>query len=107
MPREQQRLVQRTIEGALSTLRRNLQKPIYLQITTEADGTPALRQVDFLTASEFADLCRVEERTVYGWLERAEQTQLRCYRPPGSRQVLFEMNEAIEWLMSNPNLSDE
>lgn len=107
MPREQTRIVQRTIESALAAIRRNLQKPVYLQISIEADGTPMLRQIEFLTAAEFAELCRVEERTVYGWLERAEKTGLKCYRPSGSRQVLFEINEAIEWLMSCCNLSDE
>ncbi len=102
---EQNRQAQRVIESALNELRRNLQKPVYLQITTEKNGSLAIKQIEFLTAEEFAALCRVEERTVYTWLERATKTGLKCYRPSGSRGILFEMNEALEWIMSNPNLA--
>ncbi len=72
--------------------------PIYLQITSEKSSSLSIKPIQFLTIEEFAELCRVEERTVYGWLERAEKTGLRCYRPPGSRGILFEMNEAVEWM---------
>lgn len=100
---EQELRIQQTIEGTLRELRRNLQKPVYLQINSEKNGALNVKQVEFLTATEFAELCRVEERTVYSWLERTEKTGLKCYRPSGSRQVLFEINEALEWIMSKSN----
>ena len=98
------RQAQQAVELVLKEMRRHLQKPVYLKITTEKNGSLSIKQIEFLTAEEFAELCRVEERTVYSWLERAEKTRLKCYRPSGSRGILFEMNEALEWIMSNPNL---
>jgi hypothetical protein len=104
LPNEQQRQIQRTIEEVMQELRRKLEQPLYLQISTGKNGSLSVRHIQFLTIDEFATLCRVEERTVYGWLERAEKTGLKCYRPPGSRGILFEMNEAVEWILNNPNL---
>jgi hypothetical protein len=101
---DQQRRLRQAIEEAIGEIRRSLQKPVYLQITADKSGSLSVKHIEFLTIEEFAALCRVEERTVYGWLERAEKTGLRCYRPPGSRGILFEMNEAVEWIISNPNL---
>jgi hypothetical protein len=105
VPNEQRQL-QRAIEEAMGQIRRTLQKPIYLQVKAEKNGALTVKHIEFLTIEEFASLCRVEERTVYTWLERAEKTGLRCYRPPGSRGILFEMNEAIEWILNNPNLEN-
>src|ERR1051325_8071670 len=107
MPNELNRQAQKAIEAAIGDLRRTLQKPVYLQISNEKHGALCIRHIEFLTIEEFAALCRVEERTVYGWLDRAEKTGLKCYRPPGSRGILFEINEALEWIMSNPNLENE
>jgi hypothetical protein len=104
MPNEQYHQLQRVLEESMREIRRTLQKPVYLQITSEKNGSLAVKHIEFLTIEEFASLCRVEERTVYTWLERAEKTGLKCYRPPGSRGILFEMNEAIEWVLNNPNL---
>lgn len=107
MPNDEQRPLQRAIEAAMGEIRRTLQKPIYLQITAEKNGSLAVKHIEFLTLEEFASLCRVEKRTVYGWLEDGERTGLKSYRPPGARGILFEMNEAIKWVLSNPNLERE
>jgi len=107
MPNEQSRQIQRTIEEVMQGIQRKLAEPLYLQINSEKNGSLSIRHIQFLTIDEFAGLCRVEERTVYGWLERAEKTGLKCYRPPGSRGILFEMNEAVEWILNNSNLEQK
>jgi hypothetical protein len=105
MPNEQSRQIQQTIEEVMLELRRKLESPIYLQINTAKNCSLSIKHIQFLTIDEFAALCRVEERTVYGWIERAQKTGLKCYRPPGSRGILFEMSEAVEWILNNPNLA--
>jgi hypothetical protein len=107
MPNEQSRQIQQTLEGVMQELRRKLESPIYLQINSEKNGSLSVKHIQFLTIDEFAALCRVEERTVYGWLERAQKTGLKCYRPPGSRGILFEMGEAVEWILNNSNLEQK
>jgi hypothetical protein len=107
MPNEQSRQIQRTIEEILQGIRRKLEAPLYLQISSEKNGSLAIKHIQFLTIDEFADLCRVEKRTVYGWLDDAERTGLKCYRPPGSRSLLFELNETVEWISNNSNLEQK
>jgi hypothetical protein len=45
-----------------------------------------------------AELAHVETRMVYGWIEKAQENGLKFYRAPGTRGVLFEINEALEWV---------
>ena len=107
MPNEQARQLQRTIEEVMQGIRRKLEAPLYLQIYSEKNGSLSIRHIQFLTIDEFAELCRVERRTVYGWLEDTERTGLKCYRPSGSRSLLFEINEAIEWISNNSSLEQK
>jgi hypothetical protein len=106
MPSEQSRQIQRTIEAVMQEMRSTLEKPVYLQINSKKNGTLSIRNIQFLTLEEFAVLCRVEGRTVRSWLERAEKTGLKCYRPPGSRGIRFEVNEAMEWIQNHSNLEE-
>jgi hypothetical protein len=107
MPDERQRQIQRPLQDLVEGIQRTLQKPVYLQVTSDKSGALSIKQIEFLTVDEFAALCKVEKRTVYGWIEDARRTGLKCYRPPGSRGILFEMNEAVEWILNNPNLEND
>ena len=76
-------------------------RPVYLRLTKGPGGELDIQHVTFLTVDQLAELTHVERRTVYSWVERANTIGLRFYRPPGSRGILFEMNEVIDWLKGN------
>jgi excisionase family DNA binding protein len=78
-------------------IRRTLTRPIYIQIAQESGGVN-IKQVEFLTPEQLADLAHVETRTVYSWVEKAQENGLKFYRAPGTRGVLFEINEVLEWI---------
>ena len=94
-----------TMEDSISTLmkslsgeiKRTLQRPIYIQIAQES-GDVSIKQIEFLTPEQLAELAHVETRTVYSWIEKAQENGLKFYRAPGTRGVLFEINEALEWI---------
>ena len=78
-------------------IRRTLTRPIYIQIVQES-GQVSIKQVEFLTPEQLADLAHVETRTVYSWIEKAPENGLKFYRAPNTRGVLFEINEVLEWI---------
>jgi excisionase family DNA binding protein len=78
-------------------IKRTLQRPIYIQIAQES-GDVSIKQIEFLTPEQLADLAHVETRTVYSWIEKAQENGLKFYRAPGTRGVLFEINEVMEWI---------
>ena len=78
-------------------IKRTLTRPIYIQIVQESGGVN-IKQVEFLTPEQLADLAHVETRTVYSWVEKANENGLKFYRAPGTRGVLFEINEVLEWI---------
>jgi excisionase family DNA binding protein len=94
-----------TTEESISTLikslsgeiRRTLKRPIYIQITQES-GEASIKQIEFLTPEQLAELMHVETRTVYSWVEKAQENGLKFYRAPNTRGVLFEINEVLEWI---------
>ena len=106
MPGNEHRQIRATLEEVMSSIQRQLQKPIYLRIEANENGTLTIRQVEYLTVEGFADLCHVDERTIYTWIEKAKENGLRFYRPPGTRRPLFDMADVDEWVRSNSNLED-
>ena len=78
-------------------IRRTLTRPIYIQIAQESGGV-TIKQIEFLTPEQLAELVHVETRTVYSWIEKAQENGLKFYRAPGTRGVLFEINEVLEWI---------
>lgn len=56
------------------------------------------RQIEFLTPEQLAELAHVETRTVYSWVEKANENGLKFYRAPGTGGVLFEISEVLEWI---------
>jgi excisionase family DNA binding protein len=94
-----------TMEESISTLikslsgeiKRALRRPIYIQIAQES-GNLSIKQVEFLTPEQLAELTHVETRTVYSWIEKAPGNGLKFYRAPNTRGVLFEINEVMEWI---------
>lgn len=81
-------------------IKRTLQRPIYIQIAQDS-GDVSIKQIEFLTPEQLAELTHVETRTVYSWIEKAPGNGLKFYRAPGTRGVLFEINEALEWIRQN------
>lgn len=71
-------------------------RPIYLQIINHQGGKLEVRQIEFLSVEDFAQLARVGPRTVYDWVQRGISPP--PYRPPGSRSILFDLTEAIAWI---------
>ena len=78
-------------------IKRTLTRPIYIQIAQESGGVN-IKQVEFLTPEQLAELMHVETRTVYSWIEKAQENGLKFYRAPNTRGVLFEINEVMEWI---------
>jgi len=74
------------------------ERPVYLQIVEGGRGKLECRQIEFLTPEQLADLAHVETRTVYSWIEKAEENGLKFYRAQGTRGVIFEINEVLEWI---------
>jgi hypothetical protein len=85
------------IKSLSGEIKRTLQRPIYIQIDQES-GEVSIKQIEFLTPEQLAELAHVETRTVYSWIEKAQDNGLKFYRAPGTRGVLFEINEALEWI---------
>jgi excisionase family DNA binding protein len=83
--------------GAISgVIKERQERPIYLRVGW-LDGKLDVRQVEYLTAEEFARLAKVETRTVYTWLEKR---LFPFHKPPGTGQVLININDALAWIES-------
>jgi excisionase family DNA binding protein len=93
--------IQKSVESLTSALTNSMTRPLYFRIAKGPRGELAIDQIVFLTPEQFADLAHVERRTVYSWVERAEKIGLKFYRPPGSRGILFELNEVLDWLKTD------
>jgi excisionase family DNA binding protein len=85
------------IKSLSGEIKRTLKRPIYIQIAQES-GDVSIKQVEFLTPEQLAELTHVETRTVYSWIEKAPGNGLKFYRAPSTRGVLFEINEVMEWI---------
>lgn len=87
------------IDSLTTAVKLARERPVYFQITTR-QGRIDVRQVEFLSVEELAQLAKVEPRTVHGWVQRGIGPP--SYRPPGSRSILFDLAEAVEWIRQNP-----
>lgn len=85
------------IKSLSGEIKRTLTRPIYIQIAQES-GEVSIKQVEFLTPEQLAELMHVETRTVYSWIEKSQENGLKFYRAPNTRGVLFEINEVMEWI---------
>lgn len=86
------------VEQLIKLLTQRRERPVYFQIIEGQNGKLECQQVEFLTVEQLADLAHVETRTVYSWIEKAPENGLKFYRAPGTRGVLFEINEVLEWI---------
>lgn len=86
------------VEQLIELLTRRRERPVYFQIIEGKNGKMECRQVEFLTPEQLADLAHVDKRTVYSWIEKTNENGLKFYRAPGTRGVLFEINEVLEWI---------
>jgi excisionase family DNA binding protein len=93
--------IRTAVESLTFAVADSMTRPVYFCISKGPRGELAVQQVVFLTADQLADLAHVERRTVYSWVERAEKIGLKFYRPPGSRGILFELNEVLDWLKTD------
>lgn len=85
------------IKSLSSEIKRTLGRPVYVQMTYEGNRV-SIKQVEFLTPEQLAEHMHVETRTVYSWIEKAQENGLKFYRAPNTRGVLFEINEVLEWV---------
>jgi hypothetical protein len=85
------------LERLSSDINRTLSRPLYIQIAQEG-GRVSIKQIEFITPEQLAQLTHVETRTVYSWIEKAQENGLKFYRAPNTRGVLFEINEVIQWI---------
>jgi excisionase family DNA binding protein len=86
------------IDNLAKEIRQGLSRPIYLRVMQKPKGEIEIKQIEFLTAEHLAELAHVDKRTVYSWIEKANENGLKFYRAPGTRGVLFEINEVLEWI---------
>ena len=89
------------IDSLTSAVADSITRPVYFRVARTPRGELAIEQVVFLTPEQLAELAHVERRTVYSWVERAEKIGLKFYRPPGSRGILFELHEVLDWLKTD------
>src|SRR5436853_7094482 len=71
-------------------------RPVFLKAEC-CDGRRAIRQVEFLTPEELAQLAKVKPRTVYLWIEKR---LFPFSKPMGTGQVLIAFNDALAWIES-------
>jgi excisionase family DNA binding protein len=71
-----------------------LAKPLFL-CAEMRDGQLEVRQVEFLTVDEFAQMVKVEPRTVYLWMEKR---LIEFYKPRGTAQNLIALSDALAWV---------
>src|ERR1043165_6636746 len=81
--------------GAISdVIKSRMTRPLYLRVEMTPGGL-AIRQVEYLTAEEFAQLVKVEPRTVYTWFEKK---LIKYHKPKGTGQNLIDLNDALAWI---------
>lgn len=97
MSRTNEESIGALIKSLSGEIKRTLSRPIYIQIAQDS-GDVSIKQVEFLTPEQLAELMHVETRTVYSWIEKAQENGLKFYRAPNTRGVLFEINEVLEWI---------
>jgi hypothetical protein len=90
----------RIMEALTRGIKAGLSRPIYLRVDKERGGEVSIKQIEFLTPAQLAELTHVSPRTVYGWIERAQKNGLKYYKPPGSSGIIFEINETLDWIMT-------
>ena len=90
--------IQAVIDNLAKGIKQELSRPIYLRVIQLPKGEIEVKQIEFLTAEQLADLAHVEIRTVYSWIEKDQENGLKFYRAPGTRGFLFEINEVLEWI---------
>ena len=69
------------IKSLNGEIKRTLKRPIYIQIAQER-GEVSIKQVEFLTPEQLAELMHVETRTVYSWIEKAQENGLKFTARP-------------------------
>src|ERR1051326_2972483 len=90
--------IQTVIKSLADEIKQTFSRPIYFEVMQEPGGKLSVRQIQFITPEQLAELCHVETRTVYSWIEKAQENGLKFYRAPNTRGVLFEINEVLEWI---------
>lgn len=93
--------ISEVISKLTQEIKQGLAHPMYLKVERESTGSVAVKQIQFLTPAQLADLTHVSVRTVYGWIEKSPHNGLKFYRPPGTSGVLFEVGETLQWIMSS------
>src|ERR1051325_3751701 len=84
------------IAAISDVIRGRMTRPIYLRVSN-AGGKISVEQVEYLTAQEFAQLAKVEPRTVYSWIQDGRITY---YQPVGMGQKLISLSDALQWIES-------
>lgn len=87
--------IETVINSLTEAIKGNLARPVYFVCERDTGGNLSIRQIEFLTTDELAELCKVDVRTVHTWIARK---LLPYYKPPGTLGVLFDLNETIEWI---------
>lgn len=97
--------IQRVIESLAEEIKQGFSRPIYFQVMQERGGKVSIRHIQVITPEQLAEMCHVEKRTVYHWIEKAtsgdeskRNSVPPIYRAPGTRGVLFDLHESIEWV---------
>jgi excisionase family DNA binding protein len=88
------------IKKLAEEVKRGLARPVYLRIERSQNGELSIRQMEFLTPAQLAELAHVSLRTVYAWIERAPGNGLKFYKPPGASGILFALDEVLDWIMT-------
>ncbi|MEW6129573.1 MAG: helix-turn-helix domain-containing protein [Acidobacteriota bacterium] len=86
------------VERLLDRVTAKPPKPFYLKVTPQTDGSFTFEQIEFMTVEQAAELAHVNPRTLYLWIDNASVNGLKSYKAPGSRNILFDINEFVNWI---------
>ncbi|MGA9770316.1 MAG: hypothetical protein WBV94_14855 [Blastocatellia bacterium] len=61
--------IQTVINSLAEEIKQGFSRPLYFQVMQEPNGEMSIRHIQFITPEQLAELCHVETRTVYSWIE--------------------------------------
>jgi predicted regulator of amino acid metabolism with ACT domain len=97
--------VEPAVEQLIDLLTSRRERPVYFQINEGKSGKLECRQVEFITPEQFAELRKVDRRTVYSWIDKANEVGKDplefvppIYSQAHARGIVFDLHEAVLWI---------
>lgn len=89
--------MERVEKGIEKLIKSKLAQPVYFKVVQNSDGGLSIEQVQFVDTKGLAALAMMDPRTIRSWVAKGI---IKFYKPPGSSRILFEINEALTFLIN-------